>query len=218
MESERGSWTEEAFTKQGVSYVSYVNTDGPMEFRITPREGYFDVEVSETTHEYEYEHDVIDGISVSYPVYDEIDEMEHLNSRELTVCNVETAVQRAILDPEWTLPEDLAKKLIDWQEKYWDGNEIEKGYVPEGVAAPEDISERLGPEFDSALAEAQGIAVYESLTLEERQDVIQSARELDDWMESEAITKYERASLEDNQNAQEQSVELEDGEDHSFSF
>jgi hypothetical protein len=178
-EIKRGPWLEEEFTKEGESYI--VN-DGYVEgFRasITPREGFFDVEVYR--HEYEYERD--DNIGSYVQGHRE----EYLNSRELTVDNIRAAVR----DFELTVPDNLANELTEWQEKYWDGNEIEMGYMPDGAKAPEEISERLRLEYGSALAEAQGIRDYES--------------------------QFETSSPSNNQ-AQGQSLELEDGEDHSFSF
>ncbi len=143
----RGPWLEEEFTKEGESYI--VN-DGYVEgFRasITPREGFFDVEVYRNEHEYERD----DEIGVHVVGHRE----EYLNSRELTVDNIRTAVRDFV-----TIPDSLANELTEWQEKYWDGNEIEKGYAPEGAEAPEEISERLRLEYGSALAEAQGIAEF----------------------------------------------------------
>jgi hypothetical protein len=182
MEFERGPWLEEEFTKEGESYI--VN-DGYVEgFRasITPREGFFDLEVYR--HESEYERD--DDIGIYVQGYRE----EYLNSRELTVDNLRTAVE----DFKLTVPDNLAKELTEWQEKHWDGNEIEKGYMPEGIEGPEATSERLRLEFGSALAEAQGIAEYES-----------------------QFANLERSSPGEI-HAQGQSIELEDGEDNSFSF
>jgi hypothetical protein len=182
MKFERGPWLEEEFTKEGESYI--VN-DGYVDgFRasITPREGFFDLEV----YRYEYENERDDDIGIYVQGYRE----EYLNSRELTADNLRTAVR----DFNLTVPDNLAKELTEWQEKYWDSNEIEMGHAPEGAEAPEEISERLRLEFGSALAEAQGIAEYESQP-----------------------ANLER-SLPGNDHAQGQSVELDDGEDHSFSF
>jgi len=72
--------------------------------------------------------------------------------------------------------------------------EIEMVYGPEGAEAPEETSERLRLEFGSTLAEAQGIAEYES-----------------------QFANLERSSPGDD-HTQGQSVELDDVEDHSFSF
>jgi hypothetical protein len=170
---------EEEFTKRGESYIV---TDGYVEgfhATITPREGFFDLEV-----------------------WGE----EYLNTRELTVDNVRTVLGEFKID----LPDKLANGLTEWQEKFWDGNgiesdlgafgdrltpeEIEMAYGPEGVAAPEETGERLRLEFGSALAEARGIAEYES-----------------------QFANLKRSPLGDD-HAQEQSLELEDEEDHSFSF
>jgi hypothetical protein len=116
MESKRGSWIEEAFTKRDESYL--VN-DGYVEgfvASITPREGFFDLEVYR--NEYEYVRD--DDIGVHVEGHRE----EYLNSRELTVDNIRTAVREF----EITVPESLANELTEWQEKYWEGHagEIDK--------------------------------------------------------------------------------------------
>jgi len=83
-------------------------------------------------------------------------------------------------------------QLVEWLSGEFDKlgpKGIELDYWPGGPEAPEEISERLRLEFGSALAEAQGIADYESL----------------------------RSSPGADQ-AQGQSVELDDEEDYSFSF
>jgi len=177
---ERGSEEqEEEFTKRGESYIV---TDGYVEgfyATITPREGFFDLEVWGEGY---------------------------LNTRELTIDNVRTALGEFKID----LPDKLANGLTEWQEKFWDGNgiepnlgpfgdrltleEIEMVYGPEGVEGAEETSERLRLEFGSTLAEAQGIAEYES-----------------------PFANLKRSSPGDD-HAQEQSLELEDEEDHSFSF
>jgi hypothetical protein len=157
----RGPWLEEEFTKEGESYL--VN-DGYVEgFRalITPREGFFDLEVYRNEYEYERDDDI--GVHVEYH------RETYLKSRELTVDNIRTAVR----DFELAVPDNLANELTEWQEKYWDSNKIEPGsgtfegrVTPEeiemayGGEAPEETSERLRVEFGSALAEAQGVAEF----------------------------------------------------------
>jgi hypothetical protein len=153
----RGPWLEEEFTKEGESYI--VN-DGYMEgFRasITPREGFFDLEVYR--NEYEYERDDEIGVQVKHH------RETYLNSRELTVDNVRTAVR----DFELAVPDNLANELNEWQEKYWDGyeEEIEYGRYK---------GQRL--EFGPPLARAEGIANYGSpkITVEGFDEVAPSDR------------------------------------------
>jgi hypothetical protein len=177
---------EQGFTKQGDSYV--ISND-QTKATITPREGFFDVEA----HRNEYDSTetfvgyVGDNALAFYGKegYVERSTNEYWDSRELTVENVKIVLEKFEID----LPDSLAKGLSDWQEQFWDGHETEKGYIPEGAEAPEETSERLRLELGSALAEAQGIAEYESLTPSLSED-----------------------------HAREQSVEVEDGEGNSFSL
>src|SRR5262249_36323948 len=129
---------EEEFTKRGDSYII---TDGYVEgfvATITPREGFFDVEA----HRNEYDSTetfvgyVGDNALAFYGKegYVERSTNDYWDSRELTVENVKIVLEKFEID----LPDSLAKGLSDWQEQFWDGHEIEKGYIPEGAEAPQE--------------------------------------------------------------------------------
>lgn len=205
LETSQAEREEQEFTKRGDLYIVPDGQEEGFSALITPRDGLFDVQVWKG----EEETDAYSRAIYGSPIYEE----KCLHTRELTVENA----QKTLDEYHIKIPDRLVEELSEWRREFLESpehademrmaaaeagdldgqltlEEVEMIYGPKGAEAQEETSERLRVEFGSALAEAQGIAEYES-----------------------QLANLERSSPDDN-HAQEQSLELEDGEDHSFSF